>query len=228
MWKFINSIKPKLRIARGKNVKELMTDYSGKEELLKNRIQQILNSENLDTQRAFISAISAELGIDSLTCAAALACLTQAVEKTSPPTSLGEQKTGTQSENTSAVIKMVRYRLDVGSKHHVTLEQLKKVLVEESGVDKNNINNVNILNLYTLIELPDAMPPDIFQHLKSVEINQQKLDIRRVKARNNKKRGKAYIRRGRKRDSKPDNEVLDQVNSNKMATIQPQIETDAH
>jgi hypothetical protein len=228
MWKFINSLKPKLRIARGKNVKELMTDYSGKEELLKNRIQQILNSENLDTQRAFISAISAELGIDSLTCAAALACLTQAVEKTSPPASLGEQKTGTQSENTSAVIKMVRYRLDVGSKHHVTLEQLKKVLVEESGVDKNNINNVNILNLYTLIELPDAMPPDIFQHLKSVEINQQKLDIRRVKARNNKKRGKAYIRRGRKRDPKPDNEVLDQVNSNKMATIQPQIETDAH
>jgi hypothetical protein len=228
MWKFINRIKPKLRVARGKNIKELMTDYSSKEELLKNRIQQILNSENLDTQRTFISVISAELGIDSLTCAAALAYLTQTVEKTSPPVYLGDQKTGTQSKNTFAGIKMVRYRLDVGSTHRISLEQLKKVLIEESGVDKNNINNVNIQNLYTLIELPDEMPPDIFQHLKSVEINQQKLDIRRVKARNNKKRGKAYIRRGRKRDPKPDNEQSDQVNSNKMVTIQPQIETDAH
>jgi len=61
------------------------------------------------------------------------------------------------------------------------LEQLKKVLIEESGVDKNNINNVNIQGDYTLVDLPDAMPPDIFQHLKSVEINQHKLDIRRVR-----------------------------------------------
>ena len=46
------------------------------------------------------------------------------------------------------------------------------------------------------------MPPDIFLHLKTVEINQHKLDIRRVKT-NNKRRGNNYIRRGRKRDSKP-------------------------
>jgi hypothetical protein len=84
---------------------------------------------------------------------------------------------------------MVRYRLDVGSSHQVTLEDIKKVLVQESGVDKNNIKNVAIRELYTLIDLPDAMPPDIFQHLKTVEINQQKLDIKRVKTRNNKKRG---------------------------------------
>jgi hypothetical protein len=91
---------------------------------------------------------------------------------------------------------MVRYRLAVGSQHQLTLETLKQVLVEESGVDKNNINNVKIQDLYTLIDLPDQMPLDIFQHLKSVEINQHKLDIRRVKARN-KKRGFSHNRRGR-------------------------------
>jgi hypothetical protein len=188
-----------------------MTDYLGKEEPLKNRIQHILDSENLDTQRAFISAIIAELNIDSLTCAAALTYLTQAIEKTSSPASLGDQKTGNQLpvKKAPVSIKMVRYRLDVGNKHRITLDQLKKVLVEESGVDKNNINNVNIQNLYTLIELPDEMPPDIFQHLKSVEINQQKLDIRRVKTRN-KKRGNIHIRRDRKRDHKPDIEISNQ------------------
>ncbi len=196
-----------------------MTDYLSKEESLKNHIEQILKNENLDIHRALISAIAAELGIDSLTCAAALTYLTQAIENTTNPVFLSDQKTGNQfpAKNPQLGIKMVRYRLDVGSKHRITAELLKKVLVEESGVDKNNINNVNIQNLYTLIELPDEMPPDIFQHLKSVEINQHKLDIRRVKARNNKKRGNKYIRRGRKRDPNSSNEISDQVdrNSNK-------------
>jgi len=182
-----------------KKVKQLMIDYLSKAEPLKNRIQQVLNSENLDTRRALISTISSELGIDSLTCAAALTYLTQPIENTSAPALFGNNRTGKQlpTKNTPLGFKMARYRLDVGSNHHITLEQLKKVLVEESGVDKNNINNVNIQNLYTLIELPDEMPPDIFLHLKSVEINQHKLDIRRVKARN-KNRGNNHIRRGAK------------------------------
>lgn len=198
-----------------------MIDYLSKEEPLKNRIQQILNSENLDAQRDFISAITAELEIESLTCAAALAYLAQTIENTSPPPSLADQKTGHQlpAINASVGVKLVRYRLDVGSKHRITPDQLKKVLVEESGVDKNNINNVNIQNLYTLIELPDEMPPDIFQHLKSVEINQHKLDIRRVKARNNKKRGNTHIRRGRKRDPKTGNGQSGQVNGNSDKTV---------
>jgi len=192
-----------------------MTANLSKEEPLKNRLQQILNNENLDAQLELIGAITTELGIDSLTCAAALVYLTQTTENTSPPERSGEQKTQHQlpAKQAPLGIKMVRYRLDVGSKHRITVEQLKKVLVEESGVDKNNINNVNIQNLYTLIELPDEMPPDIFQHLKSVEINQHKLDIRRVKARN-KKRGSNHIRRGRKRDPKPNNAQSDKVNCN--------------
>ncbi len=194
-----------------------MIDTSSKNEPLKNRLQQIINSRNIDSQREFISTLAVELKVDILTCAAALVHLTQAIENTSPPALPENKKTGHQLplKNIPPAIKMVRYRLDVGSKHHISLEQLKKVLIEESGVDKNNIHNVNIQSLYTLLELPDEMPPDIFQHLKLVEINQHKLDIRRVKARNNKKRGSNHMRRGRKRDLKTDNETPDQINSNK-------------
>jgi DbpA RNA binding domain len=204
-----------------KKVKHLMIDNLSKEEPLKNRIQQILNSENLDTRRALISTIAIELGIDSLTCAAALTYLTQPIENKSTPVSFENNKTGNQlpTKSTPLGFKMVRYRLDVGSKHRITLEQLKKVLVEESGVDKNNINNINIQNLYTLIELPDEMPPDIFLHLKSVEINQHKLDIRRVKTRNNKSRGNNHIRRGRKRDSNAGNKSSDQFNGDSNKTV---------
>lgn len=98
-----------------------------------------------------------------------------------------------------AGIKMVRYRLAVGCKHQVTSEELKRVLIEESGADKNNIKIINIQGDYTIIELPDAMPQDIFLHLKSVEIKQHKLDIKRVKARN--KRASNHRRRGRQRIS---------------------------
>ncbi|MDD5461142.1 MAG: DbpA RNA binding domain-containing protein [Methylococcales bacterium] len=182
-----------------------MIGYLNKEESLKKHLQQILNSRNLDSQKALISAIAAELEIDSLTCAAALVHLIQAGDLATPFT---EQKTEPKPslKIIPPGIKMVRYRLDVGSKHQITLEGIKKVLIEESGVDKNNIGNIHIHGLYTLIDLPDEMPPDIFQHLKSVEINQHKLDIRRVKKRN-KKRAGPHIRRGRR----PGSEVSDQV-----------------
>lgn len=101
-------------------------------------------------------------------------------------------------QNIHLRIKMVRYRLSVGCKHQVTSEELKKVLIDESGVDKNNIKIINIQGEYTLVELPDEMPQDIFLHLKMVEIKQHKLDIKRVKARS-KKRGNNYNRRGRSR-----------------------------
>ena len=59
------------------------------------------------------------------------------------------------------------------------------------------------------------MPADIFQHLKAVEINQRKLDIRRVKARNNKKRGNNHLRRNRKPNQNLQTDRPDQVNCNK-------------
>lgn len=179
---------------------------------LKKLLQQILNGGNLDAQRALIKSIATELGVDILDCAAALIYLTQETAVINAPRRELKAEKQPLSESSQPGIKMVRYRLDVGRKHQVTLEELKKVLIEESGVDKNNINNVNIQGDYTLIDLPDAMPPDIFLHLKSVEINQRKLDIRRVKARNNKKRGNNNFRRGRQRNAQPGNESVNQDN----------------
>ncbi len=170
---------------------------------MKNQLQQILSSTNLDANRALIRTLCTELDIDSLTCAAAILSLIPANEKAEQDTPSKDSETASTSlpkSNVATGIKLIRYRLDVGSKQQVTADQLRKLLIEESGVDKNNINNIHIHGLYTLLELPDEMPPDIFLHLKTVEINQHKLDIRRVKA-NNKRRGNNYIRRGRKRDS---------------------------
>lgn len=172
-----------------------MFDNLIEDDLLKTNLKQILINEDLTAQRSLITAVISELDMNTLDCASALLHLLQSGKTITAVA----QKTDSLVFPTAmqANIKMVRYRLAVGSKHQLDLEILKRVLVEESGVDKNNINNINIQDLYTLIDLPDEMPLDIFQHLKTVEINHHKLDIRRVKTRNNKKRGNNHYRRGR-------------------------------
>jgi len=106
-----------------------MIEYLSKEEPLKSRIQQIQNSQNLDSQRELIRIIAADLKIDSLTCAAALVYLTQAIENTSTPAFFGNNKTGNElpTKNPPLGLKMVRYRLDVGTKHRITWNSLQSI-----------------------------------------------------------------------------------------------------
>jgi hypothetical protein len=162
------------------------------QDLLKSRLQQILANKNLATQRELINTMASELGIDILNYAAALLYLTHAKITAEI---IVEPVIATIALNTE--VKMLRYRLDVGSNQQVTAEALKKLLINESGVDKKYLNYINIQPDYTIVELPDAMPADIFQHLKTVEINQHKLAIKRIKPRPIKKRGKHHLRRGR-------------------------------
>lgn len=181
------------------------TARSKNDEALKTSLQRILDRENLENQRALTKYLVTELGVDFLDFSAALLFLYQQHTALPLPAASSEQAKPEEQAASSPVrpeIKMVRYRLSVGHKHRVSLEALTKVLVDESGVDKNYIRNVHIQSLYTFIELPDEMPHDIFQHLKSVEINQQKLDIKRVKNHNPKKRLHSRSRRARPRKPK--------------------------
>ena len=179
-----------------------MSQIDDKEAHLKARLQEILKTHSLESELRFIANMSSELLIDASTCAAALMKLMNDLEQPTQIQSKDPKSPASANKNTSSLtIKMVRYRLNVGSEHAINIEQIKETLIEESGVDKNNINNINIQKNYTLIELPDEMPPDIFLHLKSVEINQCKLDIKRLKPRNNKRRGNNHFRRNRKPDT---------------------------
>lgn len=173
--------------------------------LLKTQLNDVLVSQDLESYRLLIKSMAEELNVTVLECAAALAYLNKTspvelnqinltVEKAnynnSNQTAIEHQKRTEQTINNQLIsaIRMVRYRLDIGLRHNATLDMIKNVLVEESGVDIKNIANVHIQDSYTLIELPDEMPQQIFHDLKTVEINGQRLDIRRVKARN-KRRG---------------------------------------
>ncbi len=153
--------------------------------LLAERLRTVLAAVPLQPHQDIVQHIAAELGVDILRCAAALLHLLQ-------PNATPNPDFPKPTTAPAANLKMIRYRLDIGSQHQLSMEPLIKILVEESGVDKKHINNLSIRSAYTLIDLPDAMPQDIYQHLKTVEINGRKLDIKRVKVR--KKRHNAVHR----------------------------------
>lgn len=181
----------------------LLISHDEKDKLLKDAMHKILAQQNLVSERRLLNVMAAELGVTVLDCAAALLYLNQnslgklnsgiAITDKSVQARSGRQK---PQQSCQPSIRSVRYRLDLGNQHSVTQDEIKKVLVEESGVDIKNITNVRILDSFTLIDLPDEMPQEIFHHLKLVEINGQKLDIRRVKPRN-KKHGSRKYRRDR-------------------------------
>ena len=145
-----------------------------KETELLNRLRKTLEQQSLDLSQQMVLRLSKELDISVLECAAALLSLNQpqhAADRSNKPAVV--------SRNTPA--KSVRYRINVGRVHQVTLVEIKDVLVDVSGVENHRIGRVEIRNHYTLVDLPEGMPADIFQLLTETEIRQQQLNLKRVK-----------------------------------------------
>lgn len=161
-----------------------MQSKSRKEEKFKKRVQKVLDQEDLQQQRQLLVQLLAELDVSLEDCAAALLYLSQP-NLYRPVAKLerkGSSVEGFEIPSTVPKPRNVRYRLDVGSKHNLQIEMLKDLLVAESGVDRNRIGNVDIRHHYTIVELPDGMPADIFQVLADLEIGQQKFNIKRLKS----------------------------------------------
>ena len=155
------------------------------QQALKEIIRAVAVTHKHEQEKRLIKSIARELNLSFLDCAAALAHYVETGANRVNPAQAGILP----EKRLIAVprkMRLVRYRLAVGNQHQITLEGIKKLLVDESGVDVNNIANVKIQDDFTLLDLPDEMPQEIFQHLKMLEVNRQKLDIRRLKPRNRK------------------------------------------
>lgn len=147
------------------------------EELLKERLQNILHTEDWMRYRTQVQNLAASLNLDILDCAAALACLAVA-ERSQAPDPI--QTPHARKAVAAPELKMVRYRVELGRKHQITEDSLKKLLVAESGVEHRLIGKIEIHYDHTLIQLPDGMPAEIYHHLKSVFLNRQPLRIKRL------------------------------------------------
>jgi ATP-dependent RNA helicase DeaD len=69
------------------------------------------------------------------------------------------------------------YRIEVGHEHGVKPGNIIGAIANEAGLESQYIGRLSIRGDYSLIDLPDGMPAETFQHLKKVWVNQQMLQI---------------------------------------------------
>ncbi len=69
------------------------------------------------------------------------------------------------------------YRVEVGHEHGVKPGNIIGAIANEAGLDSQFIGRLSIRDHYSLIDLPDGMPPEVFEHLKKVWVVQQQLRI---------------------------------------------------
>ncbi|MEE9338956.1 MAG: DbpA RNA binding domain-containing protein, partial [Methylococcaceae bacterium] len=143
---------------------------AGNEEL-KNCLKSIIADGELSSHQQVVRQLSSDLQISILDCATALLLFlrSESLDLKVEIESLSENKKNIDQSYASVKPKSVRYRMEVGRMHDVLLEDIKTVLVEVSGVEYNRIGRIEIRNHYTLVDLPDGMPADIFQLLSETE-----------------------------------------------------------
>ncbi len=86
---------------------------------------------------------------------------------------------------------MERFRVEVGHAHQVKPGNIVGAIANEAGLDGEHIGRINIQENFSLIDLPEGMPKDIFRDLQNVRVAGKKLAISRLNLSGNgrKKRG---------------------------------------
>ncbi len=69
------------------------------------------------------------------------------------------------------------YRIAVGHEHGVKPGNIIGAIANEAGLDSQYIGRLSIRGNYSLIDLPEGMPKEIFEHLKKVWVVRQQLHI---------------------------------------------------
>jgi len=74
---------------------------------------------------------------------------------------------------------MVTYRLDVGKVHGTEPRHIVGAIANEAGVESQYIQNIDINEKHTTVDLPEGMPKEIEKHLKGVRVMGQQLQLRK-------------------------------------------------
>lgn len=140
------------------------------------RLKTVIAQHDLSSEQELVNQWADALEVDPVLCAAALLHIQQNKIPAKPHIASESLKPRKSTQN-----RLVRYRLDVGSQHQVTHEQIQLLLVQESGVDHKRIGRIDMRDTHTMVDLPEGMPADIFQILFEATLAERKLAIKRVK-----------------------------------------------
>jgi ATP-dependent RNA helicase DeaD len=78
-------------------------------------------------------------------------------------------------------IEMRRYRLDIGYQNDVKPGNIVGAIANEAEMDSCYIGNIDIYEDFTLIDLPDGMPGEVFKILKKARVGGRPMNIQAYK-----------------------------------------------
>ena len=74
-------------------------------------------------------------------------------------------------------LPMSAFRIEVGSNHAATPSNIVGAIANEAGLEAKHIGRIEIFDTYSMLELPDGMPPELFKHLGKVWVGGAQLKI---------------------------------------------------
>ncbi|MEN3362892.1 MAG: ATP-dependent helicase DeaD, partial [Burkholderiales bacterium] len=72
---------------------------------------------------------------------------------------------------------MQAFRIEVGHVHGVKPGNIVGAIANEAGLEAKHIGRIEIFDDYSLLDLPDGMPDEVFEQLKTVSVAGQQLRI---------------------------------------------------
>ena len=81
------------------------------------------------------------------------------------------------------VVPMEAFRVEVGLDHGVEPKHIVGAIANEADLDSCYIGHIRLFDTYSLVDLPEGIPPEIFRHLQSVWICGRQLRISHVPGR---------------------------------------------
>ena len=125
-----------------------MNNKQGRDEItkqvsLEEQLMTVLAKEDLTANKALIEVSARHLKLDYLDLAAALLFINEPQLQLSE---LANNKFTMEKQKAHELLhaEMVRYRIEVGRIHKVSVNLIKDVLVEEAGVERQKIGYVDI------------------------------------------------------------------------------------
>jgi len=165
----------------------------------KDLITETLEAQDLDFFEELVEAYQSEHDVGLSEIAAALAYLLQrerplvveagaAPEESEAPPPADRRRAGRvepigkplRERRPEPDVPMERYRIEVGREHGVQPKNIVGAIANEAGLESRYIGRIEIHDTYTLLDLPEGMPKDVYKHLRNVWVCGRKLDIKRA------------------------------------------------
>jgi len=172
----------------------------------KQQITATLDTRDLEAARQMVNDYQHEFGVPMVDVAAALALLAQGETKAPATVAAATARDSNPREATQAREDrprrererdeksarapaqqrdalpgkgMERFRIEVGHSHGVKPGNIVGAIANEADIDSEHIGRIVIHDDYSTVDLPEGMPPEIFDHLRGVWVSGQRLNIAR-------------------------------------------------